>query len=113
MPARTAVRAHVAGLADLEALATSGAFGCFGVDRRSALWTAGAMAQTAADRLPGIVTGIEAPTLPGMSPEELAHADLWSTGVAPDGHPTAFIRRELTERGVVTSAGLVDRPAGT
>jgi len=100
-------------LADLEALATSGAFGCFGVDRRSALWTAGAMAQTAADRLPGIVTGIEAPTLPGMSPEELAHADLWSTGVAPDGHPTAFIRRELTERGVVTSAGLVDRPAGT
>ena len=98
-------------LAHLEALATSGAFGCFGIDRRSALWTAGAMAQTTADRLPGIVTGIEAPTLPGMSPQELSHADLWATGVAPDGHPTVFIRRALAEMGVVTSAGLADHPA--
>ena len=99
-------------LANLEALATAGVFGCFGIDRRSALWTAGAMSQTAADRLPGIVTGTEAPTLPGMSPEELAHADLWATGIAPGGHPTAFLRRDLTQRGVVTSADLVDRPAG-
>jgi error-prone DNA polymerase len=96
----------------LEALATAGAFGCFGIDRRSALWTAGAMAQTASDRLPGIVTGVEAPTLPGMSPEEISHADLWATGVAPDGHPTRYIRDELTRIGVVTSTGLVDHPAG-
>ncbi len=96
----------------LEALATSGAFGCFGIDRRSALWTAGAMAQTAEDRLPGIITGVEAPTLPGMSPEETSHADLWATGVAPDGHPTIFIRDELTEIGVVTATGLIDHPAG-
>jgi len=99
-------------LAHLEALATSGAFGCFGIDRRSALWSAGAMAQTASDRLPGIITGVEAPPLPGMSPRELAHADLWATGVAPDGHPTSFIRHELSQMGVVTSAGLVDHPAG-
>ncbi|MEQ8840481.1 MAG: error-prone DNA polymerase [Acidimicrobiales bacterium] len=96
----------------LEALATAGAFGCLGIDRRSALWTAGAMAQTATDRLPGIVTGIDAPTLPGMSPQELSHADLWATGVAPDGHPTRYIRADLDRLGVVTSAGLVDRPAG-
>ncbi len=99
-------------LAVLEAMATAGAFGCFGIDRRSALWTAGAMAQTAADRLPGILTGVTAPPLPGMSPEELAHADLWATGVAPDGHPTRFIREELSEIGVVTAAGLVDHPDG-
>ncbi len=90
----------------LEALATAGAFGCFGIDRRSALWTAGAMAQTADDRLPGIITGVVAPTLPGMSPEELAHADLWATGVSPDGHPTRFIRQELEKRGVVTATDL-------
>ncbi len=96
----------------LEALATSGAFGCFGVDRRSALWTAGAMAQTAADRLPGIITGVDAPALPGMSPEELSHADLWATGVAPDGHPTRYIREELAGMGVVTATGLVDQAAG-
>ena len=70
------------------------------------------MAQTASDRLPGIVTGVEAPTLPGMSPQELANADLWATGVAPDGHPTAFIRRKLSEMGVVTSVGLINRPSG-
>ncbi|MBQ89486.1 MAG: error-prone DNA polymerase [Acidimicrobiaceae bacterium] len=99
-------------LAHLEALATAGAFGCFDIDRRSALWAAGAMSQTSADRLPGIVTGVEAPTLPGMSPEELSHADLWATGVAPDGHPTAFIRSDLTKRGVVTATDLADVASG-
>lgn len=99
-------------LAHLEALATAGAFGCFGIDRRSALWAAGAMSQTSAARLPGIVTGVEAPTLPGMSPEELSHADLWATGVAPDGHPTSFIRSELTKRGVATATDLADVAPG-
>ena len=43
----------------LEALATAGAFGCFtdadgvGLDRRRALWGAGAVAQTGRDRLAG------------------------------------------------------------
>ena len=96
----------------LEVLATAGAFGCFGIDRRSALWTAGAMTQTAADRLPGIVTGDKAPNLPRMSPAELSHSDLWATGIAPDGHPTVFVRSELSETGVVTAAGLVDRSDG-
>ena len=99
-------------LAVLEVLATAGAFGCFGIDRRSALWTAGAMNQTAADRLPGIVTGGTAPNLPRMSPAELSHSDLWATGIAPDGHPTVFVRSELNEMGVATAAGLVDRSDG-
>ena len=105
-------RAPDVSLAALEALATAGAFGCFGIDRRSALWTAGAMARTAADRLPGIVTGAEAPPLPAMSPQELSRADLWATGVAPDGHPTRYIRAELTALGVVTATGLAGRPDG-
>ena len=96
----------------LEALATSGAFGCFGIDRRSALWTAGAMSQTAPDRLPGIITGVDAPVLAAMSPQELAHADLWSTGVAPDGHPTRFIRKQLSAIGVITATGLLEHPSG-
>jgi len=90
----------------LEALATAGAFGCFGIDRRSALWTAGAMSQTSSDRLAGIVTGVEAPTLPGMSDQEISHSDLWATGIAPDGHPTRFLRDDLAKRGVVTAGGL-------
>jgi len=97
----------------LEALATAGAFGCFGIDRRSALWTAGAMSQTSADRLPGIVTGAEAPTLPGMSAQEVSHSDLWATGVAPDGHPTVFLRPDLERRGVVTASDLAEIEPGS
>jgi error-prone DNA polymerase len=92
--------------AQLEALATSGAFAGFGLDRRRALWVAGAVAEVAPGRLDGIVTGAHAPPLPGMSPADEARADLWATGVSPDGHPTRFVRDELDRLGVVTATGL-------
>ncbi|MGH9247066.1 MAG: error-prone DNA polymerase [Acidimicrobiales bacterium] len=90
----------------IEALATAGAFGCFRLDRRQALWAAGAVAQSKPDRLPGIVTGADAPPLPEMSDFEEARADLWATGVAPNGHPTRFVRADLDRRGAVTVAQL-------
>ncbi len=99
-------------LAQLEALATAGAFGCFGLDRRSALWGAGAVAQGGADRLAGVVTGVTAPMLPGMEPREESLADLWATGISPDGHPTRFVREELDRRGVVTAVALKTMPDG-
>ncbi|MCY3662759.1 MAG: error-prone DNA polymerase [bacterium] len=94
--------------AALEGLAIAGAFGCFDTDRRSALWTAGALARAGAGHLPGAVSGVEAPPLPAMSPAEVSRADLWATGVAPDGHPTRFIREALAAAGVVTAAQLTD-----
>ena len=90
----------------LEALATAGAFGCFGFARREALWAVGAVAESRSDRLRGIVTGVSAPSLPGMSSREEAVSDLWATGIAPDGHPTRFIRKELKRKGVVTASDL-------
>ena len=97
-------------LAQLEALATAGAFTeCFGLDRREALWSVGAVAQSRPNRLEGIVTGAQAPRLAGMEPVEVAVADLWATGIAPNGHPTQFIRSRLSALGVVTSAGLWQR----
>ncbi len=90
----------------LEALATAGAFGCFELERRPALWGAGAVAQSGADRLDGIVTGVEAPTLPLLTPRETAHADLWATGISADGHPTRFLRERLDALGVVPASGL-------
>jgi error-prone DNA polymerase len=97
----------------LEALATAGALGGFGLDRRRALWVAGAVARTGPDRLAGIVTGVDAPTLPGLEPLEVARADLWATGVSPEGHPTRFVRDLLDGMGVVRSDGLVERPHGS
>src|SRR3954468_20187384 len=56
---------------NVEALATAGAFESLGsadkpLERREALWGAGAASQAKPDRLEGIVTGTDAPTLPGM-----------------------------------------------
>jgi error-prone DNA polymerase len=100
-------------LQQLEALATAGVFSeCFGLERRDALWAVGAVNQSRPDRLGGLATGTEAPSLPGMEPVELAVADLWATGISPDGHPTQFVRDKLTKLGVVTSAGLWEQEPG-
>jgi error-prone DNA polymerase len=92
--------------AQVEALATAGAFGCFGLERREALWAAGAVAQARAGRLPGAVVGAEAPQLPGMSPVELSAADLWATGLSTFSHPVEFLRERLDALGAVSSDGL-------
>jgi error-prone DNA polymerase len=97
-------------LAQLEALATAGAFAVFDSGRRAAIWEAGAVAQGSADQLAGIVTGTTVPTLPGMDDRETAIADLWATGVSPDGHPTRFLRDELDRLGVVPAGSLAARP---
>jgi error-prone DNA polymerase len=100
-------------LPHLEALATAGAFSCFGLERREALWAVGAVAQSRPGRLAGMVTGADAPTLPGMSEREVAVADMWATGVSPDGHPTRFYRHRLDELGVVPADQLLGRDDGT
>jgi error-prone DNA polymerase len=100
------VRRTGATLPAVEALATAGAFGCFGLERREALWAAGATAQASPGRLVGVVTGVDAPTLPGMSEVELAAADLWATGLSPDRHPVQYARPHLDALGAVPVSGL-------
>ena len=90
----------------LEALATAGAFGSLGVERRDALWAAGALRDARAEKLPGVVTGIDAPPLPGMTEVEETAADLWATGLSAARHPTEFVRERLTAEGVVTAEAL-------
>ena len=104
----------------LEAMATAGAFDCFasglgasGVTRRQALWTAGAVVHGGDNKLEGIVTGMEAPQLPGMSERDEALADLWATGVAGDGHPTRFLREYLASLGVIPANELSKVEHGT
>jgi error-prone DNA polymerase len=114
--------------AQAEALATAGAFECFGLTRRAALWGAGAVAAAGsggstvgrsgrvagrvAPRLENLVTGADAPPLMDMSPSEANHADLWATGLSPDSYPTEFVRDELSAAGVVTAAGLTELQPG-
>jgi error-prone DNA polymerase len=94
----------------LEGLATAGALGCFGLSRREALWAAAALREARPDKLPGLVTGLDAPALPGMTPVEAAAADYWAMGLSPTSHATEFSRPALAERGVVTIAELATLP---
>ncbi|MQA24974.1 MAG: DNA polymerase III subunit alpha [Micromonosporaceae bacterium] len=92
--------------AQMEALATADAFGCFGLTRREALWLAGAAAAERPDRLSGTSEIRCAPTLPGMDAIEQAAADVWATGLSPDSHPAEFAREVLDAAGAVPIAGL-------
>jgi error-prone DNA polymerase len=99
--------------AHLEALATADAFAGFGLSRREALWAAGAAAQDKPDRLPGTVTGTQAPMLPGMSEVDRLVADVWATGLSPDAHPAQFIRAQLDRAGALRISQLARVEAGT
>jgi error-prone DNA polymerase len=98
--------------AALEALATAGAFGCFGLGRREALWAAGALSHTSAGQLPGTTPGTDAPELPAMTAIEETIADLWATGTSRE-HPIAHARAALAERGVTPLGELKDVPGET
>jgi error-prone DNA polymerase len=97
-----------------EALATAGALGSFGVDRRAALWAAGVVAAVRPEQLPGTAVGLDAPALPGMTPVELTVADVWATGVSPDSHPIVHLRERLAGFGALAIDRLdaVGRAAG-
>jgi len=99
------------GVPALEALALAGAFGCFGLSRREALWAAGAAATIAPGQLPGTTLGLAAPPLPPMTAAEETFADLWATGTYGT-HPIEHIRELLDEQGTLPAAALTDARNG-
>lgn len=99
--------------AQVEALATAGAFDCFGMPRREALWQAGSAAQLGPWRLPAFDDGGQPPLLPDLQAPEETTADLWATGISVDGNPIRHIRTELDERGIVSASGLRSVEHGT
>ena len=94
--------------AQVEALATAGAFDGFGLARRQALWAAGAAAAERPDRLPGTAVGLHAPQLPLMDEIEVAAADVWAMGISPDSFPTQFIRERLNRLGALPAAEVIN-----
>ena len=90
----------------LEGLAGAGAFDCFGLSRRQALWEAGAAATARVEHLElEPVSG--APTLPGLSDVELAATDAWATGITPTSYPTQYLRPRLDALGVIPADRLL------
>ena len=107
--------------AQLETLAAAGALDPEGprgeslgtaVSRRRQLWAAGAAAQGTPDRLPGLVVGAEAPSLPEPTPYDTVGDDLWSLGLAPERTAMHLERERLEAMGVMTATLLEACPDG-
>ncbi|RFA21372.1 error-prone DNA polymerase [Subtercola boreus] len=92
--------------AQMEALASAGAFTSLNLTRREALWEAGNAAQDRPEFLQGTHVSVQPPLLPMLSPTEQVVYDLWSTGISPDDHPVAHSRDWLDERGALSIAGV-------
>lgn len=106
------VRRTDATAAQLEALATAGAFECLGLQRREAIWLSGAAAEDRSRFLPGTTVAVQPPLFTDQSSYERLSADLWATGVSTDDHPMAHFRALLRERGVLTSLDLQSHETG-
>ncbi|QGG42072.1 error-prone DNA polymerase [Aeromicrobium yanjiei] len=89
-------------VAQMESLATAGAFDCFGLSRRQALWNAGYTQSQ--DQLEGTQVAAPPPMLPGMSDVEVTMADLWSTRISPQTHPVEHLRPLLQGEGILSVA---------
>jgi len=92
--------------AQLEALATAGAFECLGHSRREAIWLSGAAALDRAEFLPDTVVAVQPPLFADPTSYEVLAADLWATGISTDDHPLSHFRSALDARGVLTSREL-------
>ena len=96
-------------VAQMESLATAGAFDAFGLSRRQALWNAGYV--ESADQLEGTAVMSPPPMLPGMSDVEITMADLWSTRISPETHPIEHLRPLLRREGILSVADTVTAEA--
>ncbi len=64
----------------LEVLAAAGAFDCFGLGRREAMWNAGNAAQDRPEYLTGTVVAVQPPLFAMPTKVDELLSDLWSTG---------------------------------
>lgn len=96
----------------LEALAAAGAFDCFGLTVREALWLAGSAAQNRAEYLEGTLVTVQPPLFRMPTETETLVADLWATGISTADHPIRHVRPLLEERGVLQAAQLATAESG-
>lgn len=96
--------------AQMESLATAGAFDAFGLSRRQAIWNAGHT--DAPHLLEGTAVASPPPMLPGMSDVEVTVADLWATSISPERHPVEHLRPLLDREGVASVGSLRGRGGG-
>jgi error-prone DNA polymerase len=87
--------------AQLESLASAGALGYWGDERRRALWMAGHVANEHPRFLPHTATSLIMPVLQPMSDQETMRANRVFTGISPGDHPLRYWRAHLQAHGVM------------
>jgi error-prone DNA polymerase len=92
--------------AQLESLASAGAFEGMGLSRREAIWDAGYAALDKADYLPDTFVAVQPPLFALLSAAEQVVSDLWATGISPNDHPVSHVRPYLNDRGVLSAEAL-------
>jgi error-prone DNA polymerase len=98
--------------AQLESLATAGAFDCFELARREALWRAGSAAQDREEFLADSIVTVQPPLFADPSAFETLASDLWATGISTDDHPLRHFREQLVERGALSSRDMRTAESG-
>lgn len=98
--------------AQLESLATAGALGDWGEQRREMLWQAGHLAMEHPQYLPHTNPPLHTPLFERMTPFETMVADRVFTGVSPGDHPLRHVRSWLTEEGVSSVSDTAHREPG-
>jgi error-prone DNA polymerase len=99
--------------AQLESLATAGAFDSLELKRREALWRAGSAAENREEFLAESLVAVQPPLFADPTAFDTLAADLWATGISTDDHPLAHFRVALDPRGVLRSAALASTEPGT
>jgi error-prone DNA polymerase len=94
---RDLVRRTGATEAQVEALATAGAFESMGISA-GGLWLAGDAAKDRTEFLEGTLVAVQPPLFGDQSSYDVLAADLWATGISTDDHPLTHYRSQLDAR---------------
>jgi error-prone DNA polymerase len=97
----------------LRQLALVGAFDCFGMTRREALWQVMALVGHSQTELQIESDGGGQKLLPEMQPLEFLVADFAGLDLSTGPHLMKFVREEMRKRGIKSSAELKSTPANS
>jgi error-prone DNA polymerase len=97
----------------LERLATVGAFECFGLERRQALWAIMSLAKKPHDELPIEIQDNGGQLLNPMATYEELIADFQGMDLSTGMHPMKLVRPLLAKRGVLASNNLTQARNGS
>ena len=89
-----------------------GAFSCFGLDRREAVWEVQGLANKSAGEFSLKHSQANKINLPSMSSSDVLIADFTGLGLSPTSHPMQFLRSYLNKLKVKRACDLANTDGG-